>query len=604
MIGRLLARLTIRTLVTVTPLVVLVGLSLGLGFARYQHDYATALAHVAKVAQISAQPILNLMSLSIGGGNYANIQDVSALKLFRATQGLVLVQVRGRTDSGNTEYAVLYEAATGKVLRTAYPPDYQNSLNEQIAKARQTLDSLPADSPKRAKVQTMLDGFAEDQTRFRDAREASERLRAANPRPEASAFDDGVHVDTGRWLLHLVLPTDNSGGGEVWMVIDIGMLRGLGVDVLLALLPVTILGFITAAIVSFIAARAITAPVHNVATAISRIGERNYDVEIPCLERPDALGDIARAVQVLKEKSMAGERLAEVQQHEHQERGARQLRREQLTADFGASVEGMLNDVNRFAEELSDRAAGMITTAAVTDDWSQAAVEAAQHASGNMQAITEETEKLTASITDIGRQVAQSAGIAQEAVSQATRADSQVQGLVSSAQAIGQVVELISAIAAQTNLLALNATIEAARAGAAGKGFAIVASEVKNLATQTAKATDEITVQVQAIQQATGETAAVIRNIGDTIRRMSDIGARVATAVEAQSSATGAIAHNVQQAAAGTQDVSSNIEAVLGAARGTGDAAQTMSNTVVALTDGFRRLNERIADFLRTIASA
>jgi murein DD-endopeptidase MepM/ murein hydrolase activator NlpD len=177
-----------------------------------------------------------------------------------------------------------------------------------------------------------------------------------------------------------------------------------------------------------------------------------------------------------------------------------------------------------------------------------------------VQTVAAAAEELNASIAEIGRQVQSASTMAGGAVQQAEKTNQQVQGLAEAAQKIGDVVKLISDIAAQTNLLALNATIEAARAGDAGKGFAVVASEVKNLATQTAKATEEISQQIASIQAATGEAVGAIQGIGKTIVEINQVASSIAAAVEEQNASTREIARNVQETSAGTQEVSSNID--------------------------------------------
>jgi methyl-accepting chemotaxis protein len=215
-----------------------------------------------------------------------------------------------------------------------------------------------------------------------------------------------------------------------------------------------------------------------------------------------------------------------------------------------------------------------------------------EEASTNVQTVAAATEQLSASINEISRQVAESTNIAGEAVAQAEQTNAGVQALADAAQRIGDVVKLISGIAEQTNLLALNATIEAARAGEAGKGFAVVASEVKSLATQTAKATEEITAQVAAIQGATGASVQAIQAIGGTINRVNQIAAAIAAAVEEQGAATQEIARNVQQASNGTTQVSGHIASVSQAAGETGVAA----GEVLSSAKGLARLSEALRD--------
>jgi methyl-accepting chemotaxis protein len=214
------------------------------------------------------------------------------------------------------------------------------------------------------------------------------------------------------------------------------------------------------------------------------------------------------------------------------------------------------------------------------------------------------TEELTGSTREIGNRVAESAQIASQAVAEAEATNATINGLVSQAQKIGDVVKLISDIASQTNLLALNATIEAARAGEAGKGFAVVASEVKNLASQTAKATEEIASQIGGMQGITRDAVAAIQNIGSTIGRMDEIATAIAAAVEQQGTTTQTIAGNVRQAATGTDEVSSNIAGVTDAAGKAGEAAQLVLGGAAELAAQSAALSEEVDRFLSRVVAA
>ncbi|MGB8274693.1 MAG: methyl-accepting chemotaxis protein [Alphaproteobacteria bacterium] len=250
--------------------------------------------------------------------------------------------------------------------------------------------------------------------------------------------------------------------------------------------------------------------------------------------------------------------------------------------------------------EVESTAESLAATAEETSRQSTAVAAAAEQATGNVQTVASAAEELSSSVAEIGRQVAQSAKIANKAVEEAIRTDNTVRGLADAAQKIGEVVNLINDIAGQTNLLALNATIEAARAGEAGKGFAVVASEVKSLATQTAKATEEIAGQIGSIQTATNDAVAAIEGISATIKQINEIATTIASAVEEQGSATQEIARNVQQAAAGTTEVSSNITGVTQAASQTGDAAGQMLSAARELAANANTLRGEIDQFLKT----
>jgi methyl-accepting chemotaxis protein len=352
---------------------------------------------------------------------------------------------------------------------------------------------------------------------------------------------------------------------------------------------------------AFVIGRSISAPVRSMTATMSDLAGGNLDIEIPALENRDEIGDMARTVVVFKDALTAQRAADEAAKRDTQAKQARTEALESLIAGFEGKVGNLVASLSTASNHLQNSAQSMTATAAETNQQSNAVAAAAEQATANVQTVAAATEELTSSISEIGRQVNQSTSIAQKAVAQAAHTNSQVQGLATSAQAIGDVVRLISEIAAQTNLLALNATIEAARAGDAGKGFAVVASEVKNLASQTAKATEEISAKVTEIQKATDESVTAIQGIAGVIEEISHISSTIATAVEQQSAATNEIARNVQQASHGTTEVSGNIVNVTQAADETGKAAGAVLGAATELGQQSDVLNSEVGQFIAQV---
>jgi methyl-accepting chemotaxis protein len=275
-----------------------------------------------------------------------------------------------------------------------------------------------------------------------------------------------------------------------------------------------------------------------------------------------------------------------------------------LADEFQAAVGNIVDTVSSASTQLEAAANTLTKTAEVTPDLTGAVAAASEQASANVQSVASSTEEMTASVDEISRQVQESSRIAGDAVNQAQRTDARINELSQAAGRIGDVVKLITAIAEQTNLLALNATIEAARAGEAGRGFAVVASEVKQLASQTAKATEEISAQITGMQTATQDSVAAIKEIGGTIGRISDIASTIAAAVAEQGAATTEIARNVGHATKGTTQVAISITDVNRGAGETGTASAQVLASARSLSAESRHLRSEVAKFLSTVRAA
>jgi methyl-accepting chemotaxis protein len=315
---------------------------------------------------------------------------------------------------------------------------------------------------------------------------------------------------------------------------------------------------------------------------------------------------MAAAVEEFKVQAVAkAER--DAASHEAQNKAAAEARRTELIrfADqFEAAVGSIVSNVSSSAVQLEAAAGTLTRTAETTQSLSGQAAGASEEACSSMQSVAAATEELSASVDEIGRQARDSNRIADGAVKQAQQTDARIGKLSRAAQEIGDVVKLITAIAEQTNLLALNATIEAARAGEAGRGFAVVASEVKSLASQTAKATDEISSHITGMQGATQESVAAIKEIGSTIGQISNIASTIATAVQQQSDATQEIARSVQGVAQGTQATADNITQVNRGAIETGSASEEVLNSAQTLSAESTRLRQELDRFMANIRAA
>ena len=372
------------------------------------------------------------------------------------------------------------------------------------------------------------------------------------------------------------------------------------------LLGFAILGIaVVSGSIAWMIGRSISRPLVQLGGRMRALADGELEGTIPGVERGDEIGAMAATVQIFKDSAVRIRGL-EKAEAEAQQRAAAERRAamENLAGDFERSVNGIVRSVSTAAAGMQTTAQSMTATASDASARAATVGAASESASNNVATVAAAAEELSSSVSEISRQVTRSSEIASKAVGDAERTNATVGALSTGAEKIGEVVKLIHSIAAQTNLLALNATIEAARAGESGRGFAVVASEVKALANQTAKATEEISAQVAAMQASTSEAVASIGGITETIGQMNEITASLSSAIEQQGDATREIAHNIQQVASGSSEISAHIGGVTTAAAATGKAATEVLTNARELDNQSGMLRSAVDGFLAKVRAA
>jgi len=478
---------------------------------------------------------------------------------------------------------------------------FEKAMADEAARFRRRLDQLEAGSLQQAG----RDDVARMRQLLAQHEERGQRIKALS---RDGAFDEagkiafesaGIIASIRQVMRNLedramkrqreaVAASDTAMAQAKW---SIAIVLGVGSLASLALAGLILIGFITR-------------PLNAMTEAMLKVAGGDTTVPVPALGQTDEIGKLAGALEIFKANLVESRRLAAEQDAE---RAAKERRANVVAAavsEFEASVSEVVATVTSASTELEAAAGTLTATADATQQKSGMVAAASEQASGNVQAVAAATDEMTSSVHEIARQVQHSTAKARAAVADVKATDAKVSELLEAAGRIGEVVKLITAVAEQTNLLALNATIEAARAGEAGKGFAVVASEVKQLAGQTAKATEAIGAQITAMQSATREAAASIQAIGASIVEVSNIATAIAAAVEEQGAATHEISRNVQEAAKGTVEVASSIVEVNQGAVETGSASAQVLSAAQELSQQGDLLKAQVDRFLTTVRAA
>ncbi|PWC34572.1 hypothetical protein TSO352_22120 [Azospirillum sp. TSO35-2] len=475
--------------------------------------------------------------------------------------------------------------------------------DKRIAEMNGRVDSLAArtDAAQMSKVDAIRSGFRGYETNVRAMLDTAKSVAAQGSGDRKAILEGLKNSRTGQMALTDAVKTYNT---DVSKRTDeaVSAALGLAETMKITLAIAAAVALAAGLLVSFLISRAgLVLPLRALMQEVRRMAGGTIDSPVGGIVRKDEIGELARSVEGFRQGLVKGREVQAEADRQRERALELAARREGLLRAFDSAISGILRGVSSAATELESTARGMSGIAQKSMQQATSSAAASEQTSANVQAVAAATEEMNASIAEIARQVNQSTAVASAAMTEAEQTNAVVGDLSQSAQRIGEVVQLINDIASQTNLLALNATIEAARAGEAGKGFAVVASEVKSLASQTAKATDEIAAQIQAMQSVTNTAVTAIQGIGVTITRMSEIATAISSAITEQNATTEEISRAIQQASQATTSVSASLSELTGVATQTETAGGHVLSAAQELSQQSEAMHREVEGFLSQI---
>jgi methyl-accepting chemotaxis protein len=562
------------------------------------------LARMSIRAKITIVVSFLLLSMSgLGALAIVKMRSINASAVDIQTNWLPSTRVLGELKAGVVNYRnVIRSHLLAETLEDKQALEKMlDTIADRISKSRSRYEPMIASAEERAIYQEWSNVW-EDYKRGTQQVMTMSRASAGKMPREANEFNSksvnpiGVKSDA---LLDKDIELNDRGAAAA------GADAAANYDTAFMLvLMILVISAIVGVAVSIYLVRDVSSGIASIVKPMQALGAGDLTAHVPHQGMKTEMGTMGDALQVFKQALIDKRAADEAAAADAEAKIERGRRVDKITSDFEHMIGEVVETVSSASTELEASAGTLTATAERSQELTTSVAAASEQASTNVQSVASATEEMASSINEISRQVQESANIASQAVHQARTTNDRVSELATAASRIGDVVELINNIAGQTNLLALNATIEAARAGEAGRGFAVVASEVKALAEQTAKATGEISMQISSIQAATQESVGAIKEIGDTIGRMSEIASTIASAVEEQGAATQEISRNVQQAAQGTMQVSSNITDVQRGASETGSASSQVLSAAQSLSSDSTRLKVEVSNFLNAVRAA